>query len=183
MGEPKALLPLDDGSYLETIVRKLVGAGLETVAVVVGSQADRIWSAGDYGPAFRVDNPGWRSGMVSSWRRGLQAVAVRAPDSAAAVVALVDVPRFAVATVRGMVEAYRRGGEPVVVPRHGNERGHPVLVGRELWEEFEDPPVGGARAILHVRPERVREIDVDDPWVLRDADTPADHARMRARTQ
>jgi CTP:molybdopterin cytidylyltransferase MocA len=37
---------------------------------------------------------------------------------------------------------------------------------------------GGLRAVLNRRPDRARDLDVDDPAVLWDMDTPADYERI-----
>jgi CTP:molybdopterin cytidylyltransferase MocA len=62
----------------------------------------------------------------------------------------------------------------VAQPRHGGHGGHPPLIGRALWPKLAtcagEPD--GARGVLRAAA-RVA-VDVDDPGVVRDIDTPAD---------
>ena len=66
------------------------------------------------------------------------------------------------------------GDADVAQPRHAGRGGHPPLIRRALWPQLaacgEHPD--GARGVL--RAARVVTVDVDDPGVVRDVDTPAD---------
>jgi molybdenum cofactor cytidylyltransferase len=73
-------------------------------------------------------------------------------------------------------------GPAIALPRHLGKRGHPVAFSRRVWEELlATPDELGARAVTRRVPGRVVEIDVDDPGVLLDIDTPSDLERLRAR--
>ena len=93
----------------------------------------------------------------------------------------VDIPSVSPVTVQVLREVFDRGPEPLVRANHQGRHGHPVIVGRSLFAELQaaDPAVG-ARAVLRRDPSRVRELDVDDPGVLRDVDVPDDYRRLLA---
>jgi molybdenum cofactor cytidylyltransferase len=59
---------------------------------------------------------------------------------------------------------------------HQGRHGHPVIFAATLFPALRraDPKVG-ARALLHQDPSRVRNLEVDDPGVLRDFDWPTDY--------
>ena len=62
----------------------------------------------------------------------------------------------------------------VAQPRYRGQGGHPPLVDRALWQALAacgDEP-GGARGVL--RAGQLVAVDVDDPGVVCDVDTPAD---------
>ena len=64
----------------------------------------------------------------------------------------------------------------MVVPVHGERRGHPVIFGRAVFKELlEAPDDLGARAVVRADPARVLEVAVQDPSVLEDFNTPGEY--------
>jgi molybdenum cofactor cytidylyltransferase len=107
-------------------------------------------------------------GMGASLAAGIEASA----DSEGWIVALADMPRIAVATVEAVARTLD-GGASIVVPFYQGQRGHPVGFG----PEHRDALMGldgdtGARALLASH--QIARLDVDDPGILRDVDTPED---------
>jgi molybdenum cofactor cytidylyltransferase len=103
------------------------------------------------------------------------ATAVRASgDVDGWVVALADMPFIrpeTIARVRESIEA----GAPIAAPVFRGERGHPVGFAASFRRELE--VLGGdegARALLQAHAAELERIEVDDPGVCRDVDTPAD---------
>ena len=81
-------------------------------------------------------------------------------------------------TFAAVVDSYRRAGKPIAIARYRGRRGHPVLFARELFVELAAAPENqGARAVVLADPSRVAYVDVDDPGVLADLDTPEDLER------
>ena len=94
------------------------------------------------------------------------------------VVALADMPNVRPQTVRAIAQALslQRG---IVVPYFHSERGHPVAFG----EAFRDELLAlhgdnGARAVLHAHPDKVHRLQVDDPGIVQDIDTPEDLQKL-----
>ncbi|WP_434663994.1 nucleotidyltransferase family protein [Paraburkholderia sp. A3BS-1L] len=88
------------------------------------------------------------------------------------IVALADMPRIAPATIEA-VACELDAGKPLVAPFYHGQRGHPVgfgLAHRAALLALDGDT--GARALLN-SPALTR-IDVNDPGILRDVDTPAD---------
>ena len=107
-------------------------------------------------------------GMGASLAAGIEASA----DSEGWIVALADMPRIAVATVEAVARTLD-GGASIVVPFYQGQRGHPVGFG----PEHRDALMGldgdaGARALLASH--QIARLDVNDPGILRDVDTPED---------
>lgn len=131
MGRPKATLPIgDDDTFLTRIVRTFLDAGVDDVVVVVGHEADAIASTfGRSGLAARfVHNAEFSRGQFSSILTGLRAI--ERPGVRAMLLTLVDVPLVTSATVRAVIEQYRRTHAPIVRPTSGSRHGHPVLIDR-----------------------------------------------------
>jgi molybdenum cofactor cytidylyltransferase len=85
-------------------------------------------------------------------------------------VALADKPWVHAETVRAVRDAL---GDAVVVPRHRGEWGHPVGFPRRLFSALEMlSGESGGRQLIVKEGTRCCFVDVDDPGVLLDVDTP-----------
>ena len=175
MGYPKALLEVEGHPF----VAHLAATMLKVVArltVVVGAHADRVRAAISNDPRIEVvDNPDWPRGQLSSIKAGLRALP---PDASAAMIHLTDHPTVRAETFAAVADAYEHSRKPIVIARHGGRRGHPVLFDRSMFAELLAAPEDqGARVVVNTDPSRVLYVDVDDPGILLDLDTPEDLAR------
>jgi len=175
MGYPKPLLKVGD----ETFVSHLANVMLTVVArltIVVGAHADRVRPVIPLDPRIRiVDNPDWVRGQLSSIKAGIRALL---PDASAALIHLTDHPTVKAETFATVAKAYRQSKKPIVIARHSGRRGHPVLFDRSVFAELLDAPEDqGARVVVNADASRVVYIEVDDPGILLDLDTPEDLAR------
>ena len=175
MGFPKPLLKLDG----DTFIARAAAAMLEVVArlvVVIGAHAERVRAAVPADPRIVVvENPRWQRGQLSSLKVGLGAIS---PDCAAAIVHLIDHPTVLGASFRALAEEYRRIGKPILIARYRGRRGHPAIFGRALFPELAAAPQEqGARSVVNADPSRVAYLDLDDPGIVLDLDTPGDLER------
>jgi CTP:molybdopterin cytidylyltransferase MocA len=176
MGRPKALLPVGPGgeTAVDVVLRALHDGGVRPVVVVVGRHAAEIRAGARLPRAVIVEHAGWAAGRTSSLQAGLRLVA---DESAAVVLALVDMPFVRASTVAALVHAHESAPADVeaIVPTHGGRRGHPVVVRRALFVPIAalgpDEPLSTV-----IRAARVQFVPVDDPGVLIDLDTPEDLA-------
>ena len=170
LGTPKALVEIGGTRLADRGVRMLHEAGCTPVIVVTG--AARVDVAG----AVVVHNPDWRTGMGSSLRAGLSALA---PDCPAVVIALVDQPKVTAAAVRRLREAHESGARVAVAAYDGRPR-NPVLIAREYFAEAAAYATGdvGAREFLRVRSDIVVLVPCDDVADPGDIDTPEDLQRF-----
>jgi nicotine blue oxidoreductase len=143
-GAPKQRLLLP--SVLERV------RGLDEVVVVSGAY--------ELEGAIRCAE--WERGPGASLRCGLDALG---DEVDAAVVVLADGPSLAPAAIDRVVAEWRASGDPVVAASYGGERGHPLLVARELWGEVPDE---GLRALP------ARLVPCDDLGEPGDVDVPDD---------
>jgi len=124
-----------------------------------------------------VVNPEYAAGQLTSLLAGLRVV--DRPGVAAALVTLVDVPRVAPATVRAVVERYRRTRAPIVRPVSGERHGHPVLIDRSLFDQLRAAdPSRGAKAIIRAHASADGDVEVIDEGAFVDVDTPADYEAL-----
>lgn len=179
-GRPKGLLPLDSRDVFVTrIVRTFNEAGLLDVVVVVGHEADavrtRVLESGL--SAQVVLNPDYANGQLSSLLTAINAV--DQPGVEGLVMALVDAPLFSTSTVRQLVDHFEHTHAPVVRAVKGAEHGHPVVLGRALFELIRraDPAVG-AKPIVRRHASALGDVSIEDAGAFQDIDTPEEYARV-----
>jgi molybdenum cofactor cytidylyltransferase len=106
---------------------------------------------------------------------GLDAVDVPGVDSV--LVTLVDVPLIQASTVRALVARAATSSAPVLRATFRGGHGHPVVFKREVFAALRAAdPSAGAKAVLRAVP--VEDVEVDDPFVVRDVDTPEEYERL-----
>lgn len=171
MGRPKGLLPIEGRSFLRRTVSTLRNGGCDPVLVVVAEGerelADEATSAG----ARVLMNPAPGEGPVTSLRIAIDALR----GSVDGLVYLpVDHPLVRPGTVARLLGAARTSDALLTLPTHGGKRGHPALFSAPLFPELRDPALeGGARTVVHRHLSDALLVEVDDPGVLMDIDTPS----------
>lgn len=126
-----------------------------------------------------------RIGQFSSLQLGLQEVLNRGRDSA--IVTLVDRPAPGPQTIRRLCDVFLQD-DPArvwgVVPRYQERNGHPIIVGRELIAKFlSAPAIGNARDILRNRQDKIEFVEVNDPLVISNVDTPSQYDHLVSNEQ
>jgi CTP:molybdopterin cytidylyltransferase MocA len=176
MGQPKALLPLRGRSFVRTIVETLRLAGIERIVVVIRPDAAAVAAEIEAVAGARaVVNPAPERGQLSSLLVGIDAI--DGPGVDGALVTLVDVPLPGARTVTTLLERAAVSQHPIVRAVHRGRHGHPVIFKRELFEALRRAdPAAGAKPV--VRAHGVDDVEVDDPGVAEDVDTPGDYDRL-----
>jgi nicotine blue oxidoreductase len=171
LGQPKALVSLDGQTLAERGTGLLRAGGADPVLLVAGAvpvELDNVRT---------VFNPDWRTGMGSSLRAALRALA--GADAGAAVIALADQPLVGPEAVARLIAAYRAGATVAVAAYEGKPR-NPVLLAREHWPEVIETATGdqGARAFLRAHQDLVMLVECGDTGRPDDIDTQADLDRI-----
>jgi molybdenum cofactor cytidylyltransferase len=179
MGRSKGLLPCGDSglTFVASVLLALREGGVDDAIVVgrAGDEALRL-EVETHGGRF-VENPRPDDGQLSSLLAGLN-VADR-PGVRGVIVTPVDVPKIASRTVAALLDAFNTAPAPVVRAVHRGRHGHPVIFSRTVFGDLRraDPSVG-ARAVVHAHASAVIDVEVDNPAVLVDVDTPEDYERL-----
>ncbi|MCC6301153.1 MAG: nucleotidyltransferase family protein [Anaerolineales bacterium] len=175
MGEQKLLMPWGDNTVIEHIISVFQEACLADIVLVTGShreEIEKIVSFKSNGESLRCAfNENFSTGeMLASIQCGLRDLVAR--GSRAALVALGDQPQVRARSVRRVCDAFDETGSPLIVPSFNMRRGHPWLIGRELWDEFLDlTPPQTPRVFLDRHKDLIRYVDAEDDSVLADLDT------------
>ena len=169
MGMPKALVVRDGVPWVARASRLLLDAGCDRVVVVLGaSAAEASLLVPTDDTISTIVNDDWSTGMASSLRAGLSALAHDATPGDAALVSLVDTPDLPLEAVRRVLAT----GSPLARASFGGRPGHPVLISSAHWAPISATLAGdhGARAYLDAHD--VTDVECGDLWNGRDVDTP-----------
>jgi CTP:molybdopterin cytidylyltransferase MocA len=176
MGRPKALLRVEGTTFVRRILDTLHAGGVSDVTVVLRSGHGEISTEVIAGGGRVVVNPRADEGQLSSLVAGLDAI--DAPGVDASLVTLVDVPLIQPLTIRALVERAAHATAPVIRAAYRGRHGHPVIFARAVFDAIRNAdPALGAKAVL--RTVQVEDVEVDDPFVLTDVDTPADYESIK----
>ena len=174
MGREKALLPFGRSTVLETILGALTAAGVLHVRVVLRPDLAEAARLAERRGAAVVANPDPEAEMLESIRLGAAAL----PEVAAFFVWPVDHPAVSIPTVVRLAGEARR--DAVSIPTWRGRRGHPAIVGSDFRGALSRlPPGAGLRELWRVRRDAVIEVDVADPGVLANVNTPEDYEEAR----
>ncbi len=177
MGRPKLLLPWPAPDGPRTVVAAafdaIAGVCREVVVVVPAGDealaAAIVVALGDR--RFRQAVPEGDEMIDSVWA-GLRAT--HAIDNAAdALLQPADHPGVAPRTLAALLEGRREQPDIAVIPEHDGRGGHPVIIPAGVFGDIlsYDGP-GGVRRFWQDHPDRCRRLQVDDPAVVHDVDTP-----------
>lgn len=177
MGVPKALLDLAGRSATALGARALLEGGCEGVLVVLSAASDA--ARAELPPGTRaLHNPHPETGQTGSLK-----LALAAAQGADFLLHTVDHPLATADDVRAVREALQAAerGTAIVLPLVDGRRGHPAACRAALAAEFlalgDDEP---AHRVMRRDPARVLLLPRDNPWLVRDLDTPADLQAARA---
>jgi molybdenum cofactor cytidylyltransferase len=189
MGTDKALLPwpptspgqAPTGTFLSAAIDSL-SLFTELVIVVAGKNTPAIAPIVYATGASLVTNPNSERGQFSSLQVGLQDVLNRGRD--AAMITLVDRPPVSGETIQKLCDSFAAATARwkwAVVPEHAGKHGHPIVLGREMIEAFLKAPANStARDIEHQNEDHIEYVNVEDPLVIANINTPEEYTSLTA---
>ncbi len=174
MGRNKLLLELDGESIVRRCARRVIAAGLDSVTVVLGFEADAVGRELRDLDCRTVINDHHARGQHGSVKRGLAAIPAAA---SAALVVLSDMPGVTTEMIREVVTLYRRSIPPLVVSRYGSVIAPPTIYDRALFPELLDLDEGCRTRQVILRHEARAAVARWHESALTDLDDPEDYAR------
>ena len=178
-GRPKQLLDWGGVPLLAHVADEALAAGLAPVVVALGSHAEAARVALGERPVHAVVNWRWSEGLSTSVQVRLMALP---PQTEAAILMQCDQPLLTADLLRTLVARFEETGAAIVHPTHAGRRGTPTLFARRLFPELAAVSGDqGGRALIARHAGEVATVEVADPDVLADVDTPADFERLRGR--
>ena len=175
MGRPKQLLPYHGRTLLRHAAETAVATGCAPIVLVTGALHDELVGEVVDLPVQAVHNPEWQSGMASSIRAGLAAVA----GASAVLIMLTDQPLVTPELLRQLLARQRQTQAPIIAAAYGDTLGVPAvfdqaMISRLLQLQGQQ---GAGRLIASLGAAVGR---VPFPAGLFDVDTPEQYAALLA---
>ncbi|MEM9773030.1 MAG: nucleotidyltransferase family protein [Chloroflexota bacterium] len=181
MGTSKMALPWDEVSILETTLAHVSGSGVEDILLVTGGHRELVESLPCVAGIEQIFNADYAAGeMISSIKLALQKI-LSSPNLPDAIFVLPgDMPFVTAEIIDQIIGIWRKSPEYIVAPQHSGKRGHPVLFPFEIFKEFETLSAESVpRDLLKKHKLLLRLVEISDPAVLIDIDTPEAYAKYR----
>lgn len=188
MGQPKLLLPWGSRTTIEHVLDIWQASRVERVIVVVHPQQAQVAALAAARGAIVVRPEVPPAEMKVSIGLGLDAAecALDMRPADAWLLAPADMPALTAAAIDRVISEFentsRQAGRErtICLPRFEGRRGHPVVFPWSLAAEVRTLAAEeGVNALLSRN--RVHYVDVEEPGICDDFDTPEDYERMRAR--
>lgn len=183
MGTAKQTLAFGDTTIVAAVVRTMLSADVDGIVVVTRTDLKDALMLPDNPRITIAFNDDAKSQMIDSVRLGLAQIdqtEESAPEPRDGILVIPgDMPTVGANACRRCIEAYKRSPERIVVATHHWRRGHPMvfpLALRSVLDELH----GGLNELPRRHSDRVEEVAVDDPGILRDVDTREDYAGLES---
>ncbi|CAK0780811.1 molybdenum cofactor cytidylyltransferase [Gammaproteobacteria bacterium] len=174
-GADKLLHPFPDGTPIALAsAKRLVQACPWSISVLRPEQAELRRCLMDAGISVQIDRAP-EGGLGKCLARAIQAT----PEARGWVIALADMPFLMCSTLQAVALALQNGSG-IVVPRYLGRQGHPVGFSKEFFKELSQLQGDkGARCIIESHSSSITFLDVEDPGIHQDIDTPEDLVSQR----
>lgn len=179
MGHNKLLADFHGKPMFLATLQTALESSADEVILVLGHEGSAVETMIDDNSRIRVvRNPDFAQGIGTSVRCGVEA----AQNAEAVVICLADMPLVKPRTIDRLIAGFNPiENRTIVVPTFKGQFGNPVLWGREHFARLMALAGDrGARSLIAELKSEAIEIEVDDPGILADADTPQALAALRS---
>ncbi|MDX9729667.1 MAG: nucleotidyltransferase family protein [Bacteroidales bacterium] len=181
MGSPKMLLPYNDVTVIEQVIRNLLDSDIDRVVIVLGANREKIMTVTRSYDVFHCYNEDYQTGMLSSVKCGFYSLP---QGCTGALIMPGDQPMTGPGEINRVIRTFLESDKGLVMAAHNGKRGHPLIVDMKYADEVLNLPDGeGLRALADRHQEDVLESDTDDSSVLRDIDTQEDYMNEISKTR
>ncbi len=181
MGRPKLILPIRGMPLIARVVIALRDGGASRVVVVAPSRLEpgaiAVIEAAESQGAEVVIPEQPTLDMRASVELGLERLA-EGLEPTALLLTPGDIPGLMREAVARVIEASIGSPGRIIVPRHAGRRGHPLLLPWPLATEIPRLRPGvGINTLLADHSELIHFVEIEDPGLFEDLDTPDDYRR------
>ncbi len=175
MGRPKQLLPYRGRTLLRHAAETAVAAGCAPIILVTGALHEELTTEVADLPIRVMHNPDWATGMASSIRTGLAAVASTRPM--AYLIMLSDQPLVTPELLLQLVVQQRETQAAIVAAAYGDVLGVPAIFAHTMLPELlQLQGQSGANRLISSLGNAVGRVPF--PAGLLDVDTPEQYAAL-----
>lgn len=179
MGQPKQLLPYHGRTLLRRAAETAVASGCAPIMLVTGALHEELLPEIDGLPIRAVHNAEWTTGMASSIRAGIAALAETKP--AAVLIMLTDQPLVTPELLQQLVAQQQQTQAPIIAAAYGDTLGVPAIFHQSVLPELlKLQGQQGAGRLIASLGAAVGQVPF--PAGLLDVDTPAQYEALLNQT-
>jgi len=163
IGQPKQLLSLRGKTLVRIIIDAACEADCSPVAVIIGSECEKIHLELAHANVIEVRNTNWQRGIGSSIRSGVQSLMNHAPDLDAILLLVCDQPAINARFIERLIATHEATKKDIVASAYADTLGVPALFDRSLFKELLSiGDEAGAKSIILQNPKRVAQLAFPD---------------------
>jgi molybdenum cofactor cytidylyltransferase len=181
MGRPKLSLPLGNRTVIEHVVLALRAGGIENTLVVVGPHVPELVPLATAAGADVLALPTPTIDMGATVAAGLAHLEERYRPLPADwwLLAPADHVSLSPRVIQQLRAAADLRTHSIIIPKHQGKRGHPTLIAWRYARSIQAlSPGQGINSFLRQYGLETLELDVPDPGILSDLDTPDEYDRL-----
>ena len=171
----KLLKSIGDAPLIRNTAIEMLKSDLDSCSIVLGYQSDKVADVIKDLNVNLILNPLWKEGQASSLRAAINTLDSTYSDL---LIMLGDLPGIKSSHINSIIEEHLltdNRKSKITIPSFKGQKGNPVIWGRSFFHDLSnlEGDVGG-RALFSEHPAAINILEMDDPWVVEDADTPED---------
>lgn len=136
MGQPKQLLKYQNKTLLQHAIDTAKQSSVQSIIVVLGSNADIILPETDVFGIQVVKNDDWQTGMASTIGCGIQTLRTRNTDVDAVILMVCDQPFATSDLLNSLIEKQKETGKSIIASQYGGTIGTPALFQKQFFTEL-----------------------------------------------
>ena len=182
MGKDNKLLSyIGDAPLIRNTAIEMLKSDLDTCSVVLGYQSDKVADVIKDLNVNLILNPLWKEGQASSLRAAINTLDSTYSDL---LIMLGDLPGIKSNHINSIIEEHLltdNRKSKITIPSFKGQKGNPEIWGRSFFHDLSnlEGDVGG-RTLFSEHPAAINILEMDEPWVVKDADTPEDFEKFLA---
>jgi molybdenum cofactor cytidylyltransferase len=177
MGDFKPFLELGGRKLIEWTIGSLRKGGIRDIFVVVGYRADEMIN---FLGALNVNCVLNESYQSTHMLDSLKICLSRLEGFEQFFLLPCDIPLVNPCSIKALMDYKRNTGSMVVIPAYKGAKGHPPLIDMKCRDDILNyTGEGGLKQILKMYSKQTSILELPDPAVLMDADTPEDFEKLK----
>ncbi|NTW71405.1 MAG: NTP transferase domain-containing protein [Eubacteriaceae bacterium] len=176
----KPLLEMGSSTIIEQAIHTFQQVGINEIIVVTGNHAERLEAHIAYTGAICLRSDYTKNKMFDSACLGLEYLKSKCDM---AFFTPVDAPLFTIYSLKKMISRMNLLNNSVIIPCFLNEKGHPLLINSKCFEEILSYEGSSGMQGAIGRLEDLDLLNLPDPGLIMDADTPQDYEVLKRYEQ
>jgi molybdenum cofactor cytidylyltransferase len=136
LGRPKQLLTYHNKTLLQRAIDTAKQSAVQSIILVLGSNADIILRATDISETHVVKNDDWQSGMASTIRCGIEGLKTIDAAIDAVILMVCDQPFVTPDLLNDLIKKQRETSKPIVASEYVENIGTPALFHERFFAEL-----------------------------------------------